>query len=78
MKTAISIPDDVFQSAEELAERTGKSRSELYTQAVRKYVARHQTSGVTKKLNEVYGGEDSRLDEGFKRLRNRGLAKEQW
>ena len=41
MKTAISIPDDVFNEAEALARRTKKSRSEVYARAVREYVARH-------------------------------------
>ncbi len=41
MKTAISIPDDVFKVAERLARRTKKSRSQLFSDAVREYVARH-------------------------------------
>jgi predicted DNA-binding protein len=34
MKTAISLPDEVFESAEQLAKRLGKSRSELYALAI--------------------------------------------
>ena len=41
MKTAISIPDDVFQGAERLARRTKKSRSQLFSDAVREYISRH-------------------------------------
>ena len=41
MKTAISIPDDVFERAERLARHTKKSRSQLFSEAVREYVARH-------------------------------------
>jgi predicted transcriptional regulator len=47
MKTAVSIPDDVFQGAERLARRSRKSRSELYADAVREYVARHGAAEVT-------------------------------
>jgi metal-responsive CopG/Arc/MetJ family transcriptional regulator len=35
MKTAISIPDDVFEQVEETAARLGMSRSELLTRAAR-------------------------------------------
>ena len=62
MKTAISIPDSVYESAEKLARRLGQSRSELYTKAVKSYIEKQQDSGVTEKLNEVYGTEASRLD----------------
>ncbi|EIJ36932.1 hypothetical protein Thini_4454 [Thiothrix nivea DSM 5205] len=37
MKTAISIPDPVFQAAELFARHFGISRSELYTKAVEEY-----------------------------------------
>jgi metal-responsive CopG/Arc/MetJ family transcriptional regulator len=39
MKTAISLPNDVFESADELAQRLGISRSELYATAVAEYLA---------------------------------------
>ena len=53
MKTAVSIPDDVFQSAEHLARRVGMSRSEVYSRALREYVARHAPDEVTDALNDV-------------------------
>lgn len=53
MKTAISVPDDVFEESERLAARTGKSRSQLYTEAMREYLARHDPDSVTDKINEV-------------------------
>jgi len=67
MKTAISIPDRVFQSAEQLAARLGVSRSELYSKALAAMVSQHQDDLITARLNEVYGsdGEDSALDAGF-------------
>jgi hypothetical protein len=49
MKTAISIPDDVFADAERLARRLKKSRSELYSRAIREYIGEHRlvvTAGV--------------------------------
>jgi predicted transcriptional regulator len=55
MKTAISIPDDVFQDAEHLARKMKKSRSEVYSRAVREYVARYSEDGVTDALDALYG-----------------------
>ena len=53
MKTAISIPDDVFAEADLLAKRSDLTRSELYSRAVREYVARHSPDRVTEALDRV-------------------------
>ena len=53
MKTAISVPDDVFESAERLARRERRSRSEIYSTAVREYVARHEPEEITDALDRV-------------------------
>jgi predicted transcriptional regulator len=53
MKTAISIPDDLFDDAERLARALKKSRSRLYGDAVREYVARHSADQVTETLDRV-------------------------
>ena len=56
MKTAISIPDPVFEEAEALANRLGMSRSELYAKAVKSYLGEHRREGITEALNRVYAG----------------------
>ena len=53
MKTAISIPDEMFAEAERLARRLKKSRSELYCHALREYVARHGPEYVTETLDRI-------------------------
>jgi predicted transcriptional regulator len=53
MKIAVSVPDDVFQRAERLARRAGRSRSEVYSSALREYVARHAPEEVTDALDRV-------------------------
>lgn len=53
MKIAIFVPDDIFAKAERLAERTAKSRSQLYTDAMREYLARHDPDSVTERLDAV-------------------------
>jgi len=58
MKTAISIPNPVFEAAEGLAARIGMSRSELYATAVAEYIARQRASGVRERLDAVYDLDD--------------------
>lgn len=53
MKTAVSIPDDLFAQADRLANRLGKSRSEVYREALADYVARREPGAVTRALDEV-------------------------
>jgi len=64
MKTAISIPDEVFADADELARKLNQSRSQLYSRAVREYVARHSDDDVTSALNALCV-EESPADSGF-------------
>ncbi len=53
MKTAVSVPDDIFEEAERLARREGRSRSEVYSAALREYVARHDADEIVDALNGV-------------------------
>ncbi len=80
MKTAISIPDAVFEEAEWLAKRRGWSRSELYANAVAEYVKGERFLGVRERLDAVYGKNpaDSALDPAIERLQTRSLSKEKW
>jgi predicted transcriptional regulator len=52
MKTAISIPDDLFEKAEEVAERLKVSLSRLYARAIAEYTERHASQRVREKLDE--------------------------
>jgi metal-responsive CopG/Arc/MetJ family transcriptional regulator len=80
MKTAISIPDSIFQAAEQLAKRKGLSRSELYAQAVSAYISAHRHDDVTELLNQVYGpdGEESRVEPAILALQRQSLPKDAW
>ncbi len=68
MKTAISLPDELFARAEELASRLGIARSRLYALALAEYVERHSSSSITHRLNAVYQQEDSALEDDLARL----------
>lgn len=53
MKTAISLDDETFQAAEELARTLGISRSELYATALRKYLRERDDARITEAINRV-------------------------
>jgi len=76
MKTAISIPDALFESAEQLAERLGMSRSEVYQRALARYLQDHAEAGVTDALNRVYSDEEhtSGLDPVLEALQTASLG----
>jgi hypothetical protein len=62
MKVAISIPDPVFEAAEEASRRLGISRSQFYAQAVESLLRETRSAGVREALDRVYGSEASALD----------------
>jgi predicted transcriptional regulator len=62
MKTAVSVPDDLFRQADRLAKRQRKSRSRLYSEAIGEYVARHDPDEITRRMNEVADETDTSLD----------------
>jgi len=78
MKTAISLPDDLFESADRLAERLGVSRSELYAEAVAEYLAKHRSEDVTARLNEVYADEASGIDPELRSAQARSVGSSEW
>jgi antitoxin MazE6 len=53
MKTAVSIPDEVFERAQRLARRTKKSRSRVFREALQEYLARHAPDEVTEAMNRA-------------------------
>jgi len=78
MKVALSIPDDLFESAETLVKRLGVSRSRLYASALAEYIAKHQTRKVTARLDAVYATEESGLDPSLRRAQARSLPRDSW
>jgi metal-responsive CopG/Arc/MetJ family transcriptional regulator len=78
MKVALSIPDELFESADTLAKRLGVSRSRLYATALADFLAKHRGRKVTDRLNTVYGTEESRLEPRVRRLQRRSLERDAW
>ena len=75
MKTAVSIPDPLFASADELADTLGVSRSELYARALADYVARHRTADLTARLDAVYANEPARIHPAERRAQRRAIER---
>ena len=78
MKTAISIPDDLFAAAEEASRRLELSRSQLFRRALEAYLQEHGADGVTEKLNEIYQNNDSSVDPVLELLEIASLDRESW
>ena len=62
MKVAVSVPNDVFERADRLARAAGRSRSDVYSSALREYVARHAPDEITTALDRVIGDIGDQLD----------------
>jgi hypothetical protein len=78
MKTAVSLPDDLFRMAEAAARKLRMSRSQLYATAIAEFLERRKTSRITERLNKVYSKERSALDPAWHSAQLRSLAREDW
>ena len=78
MKTAVSIPDDVFEGAERLARRTKKSRSQLFSDAVKDYVARHAPEEVTDAMDRLCAEWGDPTDKFVSSAARRVLERSEW
>ena len=75
MKTALSISDLIYTDAERLAQRLGKSRSQLYSAAVAEYVVRHDTETLTQAMHKVCDAVDTHSDPAFSSMARRILER---
>ena len=78
MKTAISIPDVVFEGAERLARQTKKSRSQLFSDAVQEYISRHAPDDVTAAMDRVCIELGERSDAFISGAGRRTLMRSEW
>jgi len=78
MKTAISLPDPLFEATNALAERLGIPRSQVVAQALREYLEQQQQQYLTESLNQVYAEVDSTLTVKDLRLQQASLEREDW
>jgi len=78
VKIAISIPDPLFEAAEQLARRRHVSRSQLYAHALERLLAQQDAAEITAQLNAVYAENDSSLDPGLAAAQSRALDEDSW
>jgi predicted transcriptional regulator len=78
MKVAVSVPDDVFQEAEQLAWRTKRSRSEVYSRALAEYVARHAPEGVTEAMDRALAEIGESTDDFVRAVSRRVMKRSDW
>ncbi len=80
MKTAISIPDPVFEAAEQLARRLGKSRSQLFADALRAYLEQHADQAITRRIDEIVDADPdaTKLDPVLDAFQRETLRKVEW
>jgi len=78
MKTAVSIPDDVFEKVERFARRTKRSRSEVFSMALREYIARHAPDEVTDAINRAVDEIGDQTDDFVAAAARLVLEKTEW
>jgi metal-responsive CopG/Arc/MetJ family transcriptional regulator len=78
MKTAISVPDDIFGAAERHAKRIGVSRSRLYATALSAYLKSQQRNNVKEVLDRVYISQSSTVDPILDAMQQASIAREDW
>ena len=78
MKTAVSMPDDLFRLAEATARRLRVSRSELYSRAIAEFLKGQNGNAVTERLNAVYSRRPAKVDSGLQRAQLKSLEKDAW
>jgi metal-responsive CopG/Arc/MetJ family transcriptional regulator len=78
MKTAVSIPDEVFEKVERLARRARRSRSEVFSAALREYVARHTPDEVTEAMDRVCTAVNDEPDGFVTAAARRALEQTEW
>jgi metal-responsive CopG/Arc/MetJ family transcriptional regulator len=78
MKTAVSIPDEVFEKVERLARRAGRSRSEVFAAALAEYVARHAPDEITEAMDRVCAAVGDQEDDFVSAAGHRLLENTEW
>jgi len=78
MKTAISLPDDLFVLADQFAKNLGISRSEFYATAVRAFIVAQQREDLSDRINAAYANLDTTLPEDIAKITRQKLLEVEW
>jgi metal-responsive CopG/Arc/MetJ family transcriptional regulator len=78
MKTAVSLPDDLFRKADATARHLQISRSQLYATAISEYLHKHDPAAITSRLNDIYSEHTAQLDPAINNAQIESLDEEIW
>jgi antitoxin MazE6 len=78
MKTAVSLPENLFVEAEAAAKRLRVSRSQLYATAIAEFLERTRANSVTDRLNQIYSTKHAKVDPALHRAQLKSLEKNSW
>lgn len=78
MKTAISVPADVFQMSERLAKKFKVSRSAVFAMGVKKLGKEMDEDELVARINAVCSEVDTSLDPFWMEVQSRTLPKDKW
>ncbi len=78
MKTAISVPNDVFELSEKLAKKLKVSRSQVFAMGVKKLSEEYDEEDLIARINAVCDGVDTSLDPAIRRYQSRVIKREKW
>ena len=78
VKTAVSLPDELFKKVENKAKQLGVSRSHLFAIALEEYLHESDYEDITHRLNEVYETESSSLKSEIVEMQHTSVDNESW
>jgi len=78
MKTAVSIPDEVFEAVERLVEKLQTSRSQLYAKALVEFLARHDENQITNAINKVMDSLEESVEPFVREAGKQALKRIEW
>ena len=82
MKTAVSIPDDLFKALTQIAKEKNTSRSKILTEATREYLERRTNRKLLFDLNNAYSKEETvqekELRKQAKRYHRSTILEDKW
>lgn len=78
MKTAISVPSEIFQLSERLAKRLQVSRSAVFAMGVKKLGEELDDQEITKNLDAYYREKKAEIDPVIVQMAALSIPKEEW
>lgn len=78
MKTAISLPDELFDRVNRSAKRLGISRSEFFARAVARYIETARQAEIKASYDAAFGEEDSDAAEVVRQAARKALLSVEW